>query len=381
MEFSWKPEHIAFRKRISDFLATHLPPDWEATTGLDNGSEAVNRFSRQFCPALAREGLLIPHWPVQYGGGGADAWHHWILNEEMWAAGEPRSYQYMSVNWVGPAIIKVGTDAQKAEHLPRITGGTVSYCQGFSEPNAGSDLAALQCKAVRTESGYVITGQKIWTSNAGFADFCILLVRTGGPGRGGISVLIVPMTTPGITVRRIPSLQGQQALNEVFFDEAIVPHSAVLGEENQGWAVIGQILANERIGAPRYALTQRGLVRAVERLKQSGAWSEIPEIQSRAARCHAAIRSAQLQAYRVIDGRVKGRAADAETNVARYAAVLADRMVCEFMGEFLPDALFPSVDPVIAAAYRRTATTGIAAGAAEIQLNLIARNLLSLPNH
>jgi alkylation response protein AidB-like acyl-CoA dehydrogenase len=379
MEFAWKPEHVAFRQRIRDFLVANLPTDWEQLSQLDNGSEVVHRLSRTFCPALAREGLLIPHWPIEHGGGGKDAWHHWILNEEMWAAGEPRSYQYMSINWVGPAIIKFGTAAQKAEHLPKITGGTASYCQGFSEPNAGSDLASLQCRAERTEAGYLVNGSKIWTSNAGFADYCILLARTGEQGRGGISVLILPMGTAGITVRRIPSLQGEHAVSEVFFDDVEVPHSALLGEKDKGWSVIGQILHNERIGAPRYALSWRALRRAVARLKDNGGW-EREEIRVRAARCEAKLRSAQLQAYRVIDGRVKGRSADAETNVARYAAAVADRAVCEFLGDFTPNALFFTEDPVIAAGYKRTATTGIAAGAAEIQLNLIARNLLGLPS-
>jgi alkylation response protein AidB-like acyl-CoA dehydrogenase len=208
MEFDWKPEHLEFRKQVKDFLGAHLPSNWDELAEYDNGSDVTHKFSATFCPALAAAGLLIPHWPVEYGGGGKDAWHHWILNEEMWAAGEPRSYQYMSINWVGPAIINFGTTEQQKEHLPRITGGTVSYCQGFSEPNAGSDLASLQCKAERTKDGYLVNGQKIWTSNAGFADYCFLLVRTGGPGRSGITVLIVPMKTKGISVRRIPSLQG-----------------------------------------------------------------------------------------------------------------------------------------------------------------------------
>ncbi len=253
MEFAWTDEQVAFRSRVRGVLDRALPTDWSEQSELDTGSEYVHRFSRTFCPMLAEEGLLIPHWPKEYGGGGADSWLHWILNEEMWGLGEPRSYQYMSVNWVGPAIIRFGTPEQKETHLPRIADGTIYYCQGFSEPNAGSDLASLQCKAVRTDTGYVINGQKIWTSNAGFADYCILLVRTGEAGKSGISVLIVPMDLPGVTVRRIPSLQGLQALNEVFFEDVEIPHSSILGAENQGWTVIGQILHNERIGAPRYA--------------------------------------------------------------------------------------------------------------------------------
>jgi alkylation response protein AidB-like acyl-CoA dehydrogenase len=158
-----------------------------------------------------------------------------------------------------------------------------------------------------------------------------------------------------------------------------VPFTAVLGEENKGWKVIGEILHNERIGAPRYALTRRALHRAVQRLKESGDWTR-EEVRLRAARGEAAIRSAQLQAYQVIGGRASGRSADAQTNVARYAAVTADRIVCEFLADFVPDALFFTQDPLVAGGYRRTATTGIAAGSAEIQLNLIARDVLQLPS-
>jgi alkylation response protein AidB-like acyl-CoA dehydrogenase len=378
MDFNWTPEQTKFRNRIKNILAEQLPRDWARLTGYDTGGDYIVEFSRTFCPLLAKEQLLIPHWPVEYGGGGADAWLHWILNEEMWAAGEPRSYQYMSVNWVGPAIIKFGSAEQRSFHLSRITSGTIYYCQGFSEPDAGSDLAALKTRAEHNDGGYRINGSKVWTSAAGFADFCILLARTGGPGRDGISVFIVPMDTPGIEVRRIPSLQGYQSLNEVFFTDVEVPSSAMLGEENEGWKIITQILHNERIGAPRYSLTRKGLRRAVHLLKERGKFDQVARV--RAAQCEIAIDSAMLQAYKVIDGRVKGMAAGPETNLARYAGVLADRTVCDFLGDFLPDAIHPDVDPVVAGAYKRTAAIGIAAGAAEIQLNLISRHLLEMPS-
>lgn len=360
-------------------LDRHLPADWPVVSeGYDNGSEGTVAFSRTFCPILASEGLLIPHWPVEHGGEGLDAFHHWILGEEMWGVGEPRAYQYMSINWVGPAIIKFGTPEQQAYHLPRICSGTISYCQGFSEPEAGSDLAGLRTRAVPTDRGYAISGQKIWTSAASFADSCVLLARTGGERHSGISVFLVPMDTPGITVRRIPGLQGQRAMHEVFFDEAEVPASALLGPENAGWSVAGQILANERIGVPRYALTWRGFNRALEHLRQSGGLrSEV--VRARAARCEAALKAARLMALQVIDQRVKGRPADVGVNVARYAAVWADRQVVEFLAEFASDILFYQVDPIVTAAYKRAMSIGIGAGAAEVQLNLVSRNLLQMP--
>ena len=153
LEFEWTSEHRAFRGRIRKVLKEHLPDDWPSISGFDNGGEVGVAFSRTFAPVLASEGLLIPHWPREVGGEGLDAFHHWILGEEMWSNGEPRGYQYMSVNWVGPAILKFGSDEQRETHIPRICSGTISYCQGFSEPDAGSDLAALKTKAVETDTG------------------------------------------------------------------------------------------------------------------------------------------------------------------------------------------------------------------------------------
>ncbi len=131
MDFNWTNEQCEFRQRVRSFIDKHLPTDWETlTNGLDVGSDYTVAFSRTFCLALAKERLLIPHWPAEYGGNDADAWHHWILNEEMIRSGEPRSYQYMSVNWAGRAIMRFGTQAQKVSFLPRIAAGTLVFCQG-----------------------------------------------------------------------------------------------------------------------------------------------------------------------------------------------------------------------------------------------------------
>jgi alkylation response protein AidB-like acyl-CoA dehydrogenase len=379
MDFAWTDEHVAFRRHVREVLDRHLPADWPTVSGgYDNGSDGAVAFSRKFCPILSDEGLLIPHWPKEDGGRGLDAFHHWILGEEMWGVGEPRAYQYMSINWVGPAIIRFGNEEQKAAYLPRICAGTVSFCQGFSEPDAGSDLASLRTRATPTDTGYIINGQKIWTSAASFADYCVLLARTGGERHRGINVFIVPMNLPGITVRIIPGLQGKRALHEVFFDNVEIPASARLGPEDEGWTIVGQILANERIGAPRYALGWRGFNRAIECMRADGRLED-PIIQARAAQVQARLKAARLTALKVIDGRVKGKGADAETNLARYTLVMADRAMAEFLGEFAQDLISSDSEPLVAVAYKRAASVGIAAGAAEVQLNLISRNLLRMP--
>src|SRR5579863_3166060 len=180
MDFGWTEEQQAFRHRVRSFVEASLPADWERLTeGLDVGSPFTVAFARTFCPRLAEQGLLVPHWPSAYGGADADPWMHWILNEEMIRYGEPRSYQYMSVNWAGPALMKYGSPDQKAQILPKIAAGTIFICQGFSEPGAGSDLASLRTSARRQGDEWVISGQKIWTSAASFADYCFLLARTG----------------------------------------------------------------------------------------------------------------------------------------------------------------------------------------------------------
>lgn len=378
MNFNWTSEQRQFRSEVRSFIEDHLPADWEVLTeGLDVGSDYTVEFARKFCPALAKAGLLVPHWPAEHGGRDADAWHHWILNEEMLVQGEPRSFQYMSVNWAGPAIIKFGADEQKSHFLPRIAGGELFFCQGFSEPNAGSDLASLRTKAERVDGGWKINGQKIWTSAASFADYCVLLARTGEEGRKGISVFLTPMDAQGIEVRIIKGMMGARAFHEVFFNDVFVPDAALLGDENEGWNIVRTILHNERIGIPRYVLTLRALDRAVNWLRNEGLYSEHAAL--RAAHARALCEAARLQCYSVIDARVKGRPPSSDTYVTRYNLVLADKAVAEFFADYLWERLISNEDRVLAGAYRRMAATGIASGAAEIQLDLIARHRLELP--
>jgi len=377
MDYEWSAEHNAFRARLKKFLKAHLPEDWEEKSQLDASEPYVANFARTFCPALAKEGLLIPHWPKEVGGGGLDAYHHWVLGEEMISVGEPRAYQYMNVNWIGPSILQFGTPEQIKTLVGGITRGTDFWCQGFSEPNAGSDLAAMRTRAEKTASGWVINGSKIWTSGASVADYCFLLARTGDTKRT-ISVFIVPMKTPGIQVKVVPGVAGARALHEVFFTNVEVPHSVVLGDEGQGWKVMKGSLNNERIGIPRYALAQRAVERGIEILKKRGKFKD-SGVKAKAARAIAGCQAARYQSLEVIDARVKGKEPTAKVNVARYAVVLADRAVSEFLGDCLGDVLISKEDMVIYSAYRRTSTSGVGAGTAEIQLNTIAREYLELP--
>lgn len=374
MDFQWDAEQQSFRNTVREFLAANLPADWE-NQAHGPGSESQSAFSKKFCAALAEAGLLVPHWPQRWGGRDADAWTAFILAEEMWAAGEPRGGQYMNVNWIGPVLMRFGTEAQQNRYIPEIARGETIWCQGFSEPEAGSDLASLRTRAEKDGGFYRINGQKIWTSYAGHADTCFLLARTA-PGKTGMSVFLVPMDTPGITVRQIPSVIGEGDIHEVFFDDVRVPESALLGAEGQAWEIARAALSLERVGIPRFALASRMLRRAVERLKQEGRYGHGAIEQS--ARAHAACEAARLYSYQIVDQRRHGTPTGPEASAARYATVMCERLVGEFVVEQLPDALAGG-DPLLLAHHQRAIVAGIASGAAEIQLNLIATELLQLP--
>jgi alkylation response protein AidB-like acyl-CoA dehydrogenase len=245
--------------------------------------------------------MLALAWPIEYGGAGADVWEQAALREEMWAAHEPRGAQYMGVNWVGPAIMRHGTRAQQQKHLPMIAAGEVVWCQGFSEPGAGSDLPALRTKATRTDDGWSITGQKVWTSYARMAQWCFLLARTGPPGgrKSGITVFLVEMDRPGIEVRPIGTMLGEHHLNEVYLDDVRLPADSVLGEVDGGWQVVSDVLGFERIGIARYARSDRLLRAAPEELGAS--WFDAPaSLRERWAAALVRARQARLLAYRLL---------------------------------------------------------------------------------
>jgi alkylation response protein AidB-like acyl-CoA dehydrogenase len=384
MNFEWNDEQRGFRKKIENFLVANLPDNWEAFSKHGPGSSALTEFARTFCRKLAENGMLFPHWPKEIGGDGLGPWEQQILAEVMWEWGEPRGGQYMNVNWIGPSLVKYGTEAQKARYLPQVASGEMLWCQGFSEPNSGSDLASLRTRAellpAPAEAGgdhYRINGQKIWTSYAGMADTCFLLTRTSDDRKRGITILLVPMDTPGITVRQIPSMIGEGDIHETFFDDVIVPVGQRFGEEGQAWEIISYSLQNERLGIPRYHLARSALDRGVGILKQAGAFSA-DTVKADAARCAALCEAARTSIYAIIQKRVDGGLVGAEASSARFATVMAERNVSEFIVEHVPEALAGGSD-YLQMHHQRGIVAGISSGSAEILLNIIATDVLALP--
>lgn len=377
MNFDWTEDQQEFRQKIQDFLVANLPEDWEDFSRHGPASPALTEFARTFCAKLADAGLLFPHWPKEIGGEGLGPWEQQILAEVMWEFGEPRGGQYMNINCIGPTMIRYGTEEQKAQYLPPIIEGKALWCQGFSEPDSGSDLASLRTRAVLEGDVYRVNGQKIWTSYAGLADTCFLLARTSDDRKRGISIMLIPMDTPGITVRQIPSLIGEGDIHEVFFDDVIVPVSQRLGEEGQAWEIVGYSLTNERLGIPRYHLARTALDRGVGMLQKAGDFTR-ETVKAEAARCAALCEAARTAIYAIVQKRVDGHAIGAESSSARYATVMAERAVCEFIVEYLPEALAGG-SSYLQMHHQRGIVAGIAAGAAEIQLNIIASEVLQLP--
>ncbi len=379
VEFDWSEEDKRHREEIRAFLAETLPDDWEEISKDGPGGDAQAAFSRSFCARMAERGWLTQHWPSEYGGRDAEPWRHSIVGEEMWAIGEPRGAQYMNVNWIGPAIMHYGTDEQKAFHLPKISSGQVLWCQGFSEPEAGSDLAALRTRADEADGEFVINGSKIWTSYCNHADYIILLVRTDPESKRhrGISVLLVPMETPGIEIREIPSVVGERYFHEVFFTDARVPTSTLLGGRNEGWNVVSYALQFERVGAARYARAAVTLDRLAEIAGDRGLLDD-PIIVDRLGEARALCEAARVLTYKVIDLRAKGSPPTADTQLARVLGTSADNAIgllaLEIMG---PDAL--EYGSFADANFRLAMTAGVAVGATEVQLNLIASRFLGLP--
>lgn len=379
MEFDWSPDDVQHRQEIRAFLRQELPDDWDALSQHGPGSDAQAAFSRQFCARMAAKRWLTQHWPRAYGGADCTPWRHAVVGEELWAVGEPRGSQYMNVNWIGPAIMHYGSDAQKQFHLPRISAGQVLWCQGFSEPEAGSDLAALRTSALRVGEHYVINGSKIWTSYCNHADFIFLLVRTDphSSRQHGISVLLVPMDTPGISVREIPSVVGERYFHEVFFTDVTVPADVLLGDEHQGWDVVHYALQFERIGAARYARAAVTLDRLAAHAAQRGLLQD-PIIADRLGEARALCEAARILVYRVIDLRAKGSPPTADTQLARVLSTHCDnavgRLALEIFGPQSREyASFADAN------FRMAMTAGVAVGATEVQLNLIAARFLDLP--
>lgn len=381
MDFKWSDDELEYRAALRECISEHIMPGWtHDDRELDD--PRLKPVVEEFCGALGRQGWLTPHWPAAYGGLDSSPWERVVVGEEMWAAGEPRGPQYMNVNWIAPAIMLAGTPEQKDRFLPPIARGEVTWCQGFSEPDAGSDLAALRTRANRDGDVFVVNGQKIWTSYAHEADFCFLLVRTDPSAefREGISILLVPMDLPGIEVRDIPTPFVGHILHEVFLNDVQVPVECLLGEENRGWTVVRHSLTEERVGIARYAYQEQALMETIDQIEAIGGSVEDPSVTESIGNGFAVAEAARSMMYVAVQEQI-----DDPTGLRPMASVwqaigpgLAEMATRDLLMEIQgPEGL---VEHTMADRFTSLGTTGpIAAGTLEIQLNSVARHCLNLP--
>jgi len=394
MNFEWGPEHEAFRKEFRAWLAANLAPelclDDPADDRVASDRETFER-RRAWQKQMHAAGWVGIAWPAEYGGRGAGLIERIIWDEEYAAARAPVLPGNMGLNLIGPTIIQWGTDAQKSRYLPPILSGDEVWAQGFSEPGAGSDLAGLQTRAVEQGDQFLLNGQKVWTSGAHFAHWIIVLARTNpdAPKHQGISCFLVPMDSPGITVRPLVLLTGHRHFNEVFFSDVAVPRANLLGPLNQGWKVSTTTLMHERHSSgARNPLGQVARLVALARsVPHDGgtAW-ENPVIRQRLAQLVIDCEALKYTRFRNLTRMIRGEPPGPEGSILKLSGselgVRVSDAAGELLGmhalvnaptEFVPDA--PRWFNRLLAARQYT----ISAGTSEIQRNIIGERVLGLP--
>jgi alkylation response protein AidB-like acyl-CoA dehydrogenase len=391
MDFAFTPDQEAFRREVREFLRANLPADFKVRNDREALSGEEFRFSQQFAQKLAAKGWLTMSWPEAYGGKGAGHIEQLVYNEEMGYSGAPLGFGF-GTNLVGPTLMVHGSEEQKRTYLPPIARAEVFWCQGFSEPGAGSDLAGLQTRAVRDGDDYVVSGQKIWTSEGHQADWMILLARTDteAPKHKGISYFLVDLKTPGVQVRPLVNLMNSHAFNEVFFDYVRVPRRNLVGDENRGWYVATTTLDFERSGITRVMLSLRLLedvVEFVREARQRGeGWAASEALRSKLAELRIEFDIAKLLARRVAWQQANGMIPNYESSMAKMYGSELNQRFCEasinvlgLSGQLEPGSRGAALQGRIERAYLASVSYKIAGGTSEIQRNVIATRGLGLP--
>lgn len=375
MDFNLTPEEQAFRQEVRAFLDANLP---------DPVPEDDPAFLAEWNRKVREKRWIGFNWPVEYGGGGGDLMRQFILKEEMAARRAPAlGTDFMGLTWVGPAIITHGTDDQKKQHLERILDGESYWCTGYSEPDVGSDLAALQCRAVLDGDEYVINGQKIWTTAAQVATDIFMLVRTDPEVAKwkGISCILLPMDTPGIEIRPIENLSGKASFNQVFFNDVRTPASNRLGAEGEGWRVVMGALANERSGISESTEMQQHLddISALARRSSRNGRPALEDdgVRRRLAEMEIRVEAMRLTGLRHLTEQLRGKPSGSETAINKLQRGILEFEMSELTLELLGSAC-QDQGPLQHEALAWHGTV-IGGGSPNIQRNIIGERILGLP--
>jgi alkylation response protein AidB-like acyl-CoA dehydrogenase len=390
---SFSPEQLAFRDEVRSWLASNIPPHLKAKAEMDAYFE--HREVMEWHKVLHAKGWVAPYWPKEYGGPGLDATCRFILTEELELAGTPFLSPFGFV-MVGPLIMQFGTDEQRARYLPKILSGEEVWCQGYSEPNSGSDLASLALRADDDGQGnFVLNGQKTWTTYAQHADWIFLLARTDGSAKkqAGISFILCPMKAPGVSVRPTLTTGGTPAFCDTFFENVVVPKENLVGPLNGGWTLAKALLGHERtliaaVGASTRAI---GRIKRIARATRVGDGSLLddPVFRAKIARLEVKLEALRMTNYRALAGAQGGHAPGPESSILKIRGSEINQqcfeLAMEVMGHdslewFNEPGTVPAIEQWVPSSFNYTRATTIYGGSNEIQRNIIAKLILGLPS-
>jgi alkylation response protein AidB-like acyl-CoA dehydrogenase len=393
MDLTFTPEQEAFRSRVQNFLRDNLPSGW-GQAGFRPQGMSMTEFLKDWQRRLYDNGFLGMAWPKEYGGQGASQIEMAIYNEEVARVRAPGPLNVLGISMAGPTIITYGTDEQKKRYLSKILDCEEIWCQGFSEPNSGSDVAAAKTRAELKGDEFIVNGQKVWTTLAHIADWCMLLVRTDpdAPKHRGLSYLLVDMKTPGVTVKPLRQMTGESEFNEVFFDDVRVPRANLLGGLNEGWRVATTTLMNERGTAAlasvmRYRIVFNEIADLARSTIRNGApATNDPNIRQQLAQFYVDLETMRFTAYRTFSKILKGGNPGPEGSISKLAWSELNQRMQEFvMALEGPASQLVKGSPYAVQSGRwqhhflRSRANTIEAGTSEIQRNIIAERVLGLP--
>jgi alkylation response protein AidB-like acyl-CoA dehydrogenase len=394
MDLSFTEEEERYRARVRAFLQDNLPPGW-GTPGYEMPrGAALVELLRDWQRRMLKHGFVAMAWPKEYGGQGASAVEMAIFNQECALVRAPGALNSLAISQVGPTIIQHGTDEQKRRYLPAIVNADEIWCQGFSEPNAGSDLASLRTRAELSGDEFIVNGQKIWTSYAQYAQWCYLMVRTdpAAPKHRGLSYLLVDMKSPGITVKPLKQMHGGQDFNEVFFDNVHVPRKNLLGKLNDGWHVSMTTLANERGTSAlsqyvRYDQIFNDLVQLARNSTKNGKPALTDDrIRQELARHYVDLQGFRYVCFRVFSTIINGGTPGPEGSLLKLLwSELNQRMQDTAMSlegmrsQLVADSAGAIENGRWQVSFLRSRANTIEAGTSEIQRNIVSERVLGLP--
>jgi alkylation response protein AidB-like acyl-CoA dehydrogenase len=394
MDFSFSAEEERFRLELREWLKNNLPPGWGTSAfKMPKGAERIE-FLRDWQRRLYQGGYLGLSWPKEYGGRGASMIELAIFNEEMAKAEAPGPLNVLGLSMAGPTIIVHGTEEQKKRYLPKILSGEEIWCQGFSEPGSGSDVASIRTKAVLQGDEFIVNGQKVWTSLAQIADWCMLLVRTDpdAPKHRGMSYILVDMKSPGVTVRPLRQITGESEFNEVFFEDVRVPRANLVGELNNGWGVALTTLMNERGTASfgtqaRFRIIYDNLVELAKKSTVNGQpATQTPLIRQQLAQHLIDVEILKYNCFRNFTRLLRGGTPGPEGSILKlWWSELNQRMQETAMtlqgpyGQLLRESPWVIESGRWQYNFLRSRANTIEAGTSEIQRNIIAERVLRMP--